>query len=360
MGAFLRVENLTKNYGSFTALRDITLDVQEGEFVCLLGPSGCGKTTLLRVIAGLETADAGKVYLRGEDATHLPPPKRNFGIVFQSYALFPNMTVWDNVAFGLKAGKGAQKISRDGIQTAVQEALRLVHMEEQAEKYPAQLSGGQQQRAALARALAIKPSFLLLDEPLSALDAKIRQKVRLEIKSLQQSLGITTVMVTHDQEEALTMADQLVVMNNACIRQTGSPREVYNHPNSPFVADFVGQVNFFQNIPIENQSAELRQKLAGSHYKLKAIRPEHIHIAKTQDEGIPVTVVGIEFLGSGYRIALTGDVSGVHNETFFMDLTDSRFRQAELSVGDSIRVRFDAENVFSYRLDADPQFVKAA
>ena len=237
---YLRIERLTKKFGGFTALDDISLDVHEGEFVCFLGPSGCGKTTLLRAIAGLDVQTAGAVEQAGADISALPPSERDFGIVFQSYALFPNMTVTRNVAYGLES----QGRSRSEIRDRVRELLALVGLPDQGDKYPAQLSGGQQQRIALARAIATSPGLLLLDEPLSALDAKVRARLRYEVKALQRRLGITTIMVTHDQEEALTMADRIVVMNDGVIEQAGAPTEIYSEPASVFVADFIGIMNF--------------------------------------------------------------------------------------------------------------------
>ena len=237
---YLRIERLTKKFGGFTALDDISLDVHEGEFVCFLGPSGCGKTTLLRAIAGLDVQTAGVVEQAGADISALPPSERDFGIVFQSYALFPNMTVTRNVAYGLES----QGRSRAEIRDRVRELLALVGLPDQGDKYPAQLSGGQQQRIALARAIATSPGLLLLDEPLSALDAKVRARLRHEVKALQRRLGITTIMVTHDQEEALTMADRIVVMNHGVIEQAGAPTEIYGEPASVFVADFIGTMNF--------------------------------------------------------------------------------------------------------------------
>src|SRR5215204_2613499 len=237
---FLRIERLSKRFGTFTALKDIDLEVRRGEFVCFLGPSGCGKTTLLRAIAGLDPQDEGKVIIAGRDVSDAPPADRDFGIVFQSYALFPNLTVGKNVGYGLvnRRRSGAE------IKRRVQELLTLVGLTDQEHKYPVQLSGGQQQRVALARALATSPGLLLLDEPLSALDARVRVRLRDEIRALQQRLGVTTVMVTHDQEEALTMADRIVVMNQGAIEQVGTPQEIYRRPTTAFVADFVGSMNF--------------------------------------------------------------------------------------------------------------------
>lgn len=246
--SYLEVRQLYKKFGDFEALKDIHLDVEEGEFVCFLGPSGCGKTTLLRAIAGLDMQTSGRIRQNGSDITYLPPTARDYGIVFQSYALFPNLTIRKNISFGLEC-VGA---STEAIKERVDELLTLVGLPDQGHKYPAQLSGGQQQRVALARALAVSPGLLLLDEPLSALDAKIRLRLRHEIKELQRRLGVTTIMVTHDQEEALAMADRVVVMNNGTIEQTGSPLEVYRHPTSMFVADFIGETNRYP-VRVENE-----------------------------------------------------------------------------------------------------------
>ena len=239
---YLRIERLVKQFGAFTALRDVSLEIFPGEFVCFLGPSGCGKTTLLRAIAGLDIQTSGRIFQAGKDISTLPASKRDFGIVFQSYALFPNLSVAANVAYGL-VSRGVPKVER---QTRVVDLLRLVGMPEAARKYPAQLSGGQQQRVALARALALSPGLLLLDEPLSALDARVRAHLRSEIRELHQRLKVTTIMVTHDQEEALTMADRIVVMNQGVIEQAGSPEEIYQRPKTEFVARFIGGTNVFK------------------------------------------------------------------------------------------------------------------
>src|SRR6266700_1048971 len=236
---FLRLEGIRKTFGRFTALKTIALAVERGEMVTFLGPSGCGKTTLLRIIAGLETQDNGTIVQGGRTMSRLPPMQRDYGIVFQSYALFPNLTVFDNVAYGLVN----RRKGRDAIHRRVAELLTLVGLPDAGRKYPGQLSGGQQQRIALARALATSPGLLLLDEPLSALDAIERVRLRSEIRALQQRLGVTTIMVTHDQEEALSMADRVVVMNHGVIEQIGTPQQIYRSPESAFVADFVGKVN---------------------------------------------------------------------------------------------------------------------
>jgi putative spermidine/putrescine transport system ATP-binding protein len=240
--ARLQLTGITKCYGDFKAVDDISLDVADGEFVVLLGPSGCGKTTILRIVGGFIEPTAGHVRLGERDITALPPWRRNAGLVFQSYALFPHMTAAENVAFGLEM----RKLPKAEMAPKIAEALRLVRLEHLADRLPRQLSGGQQQRVALARALVFRPDVLLLDEPLSNLDAKLRQDVRVEIRELQRKLGLTTVMVTHDQEEALTMADRLVVMSEGRIRQIGSQRDLYERPSEKFVADFVGRSTFIE------------------------------------------------------------------------------------------------------------------
>jgi iron(III) transport system ATP-binding protein len=241
---YLELQDLNKRFGAFQALQDIQLAIHAGEFVCFLGPSGCGKTTLLRIIAGLEVQTSGRLLQAGRDISTLPPAGRDYGIVFQSYALFPNLTIAANVAYGL-VNRGQAKAQRTA---RVDELLQLVGLPGSGSKYPAQMSGGQQQRVALARALATAPGLLLLDEPLSALDAIVRVHLRNEIRALQRKLGVTTIMVTHDQEEALSVADRIVVMNQGRIEQVGTPQQIYRTPASAFVADFVGKVNRLQAV----------------------------------------------------------------------------------------------------------------
>jgi len=242
LAAYLAVRNARKTFGSFVALNGISLDIEEGEFICFLGPSGCGKTTLLRSIAGLEMLDEGNIRQAQRDITRLAPSQRDFGILFQSYALFPNLTVFDNIAYGLVA----QRQSRTDIAARVAELVTLVGLGGQEAKYPAQLSGGQQQRVALARAIAPKPGLLLLDEPLSALDAKVRAHLRRELRAVHRQIGLTTIMVTHDREEALTLADRIAVMNAGRIEQIGQPDTIYHQPATPFVADFISAMNLFE------------------------------------------------------------------------------------------------------------------
>jgi iron(III) transport system ATP-binding protein len=303
---YLELQGVKKDFGTFTALRDIRLEVAQGEFVCFLGPSGCGKTTLLRIIAGLEVQTAGTVRQAGRDISRLPPAQRDYGIVFQSYALFPNLSVFDNVAYGLVNRREA----RAAIAARVAELLKLVGLPESASKFPSQLSGGQQQRIALARALATSPGLLLLDEPLSALDALERVRLRQEIRSLQQRLGVTTIMVTHDQEEALSMADRIVVMNQGAIEQIGSALDIYREPASPFVADFVGKVNVLAGTAEAGGRLRVgsllldcnnsQHSIPGS--RLRAyLRPEDIvarPIAAGDTNVLEARIEKIEFLGS--------------------------------------------------------------
>ncbi len=240
--AYLELTNICKTFSSVVAVKDFNLSVEKGQLVSFLGPSGCGKTTTLRMIAGFETPDSGSILLNGENIAPIPPDKRGIGMVFQSYALFPNMTIRDNVMFGLKM----QRIPKQEAVERADKVLDLVRLQSTAKRYPHQLSGGQQQRIALARALAIEPRVLLLDEPLSALDAEVRVALRGEIRRIQSDLGITTVYVTHDQEEALSISDLVVVMNNGLIEQIGSPQEIYRKPGTRFVATFIGTANEFQ------------------------------------------------------------------------------------------------------------------
>ena len=309
---YLSIRRLTKRFGNFTALDDVSLDVFAREFVVFLGPSGCGKTTLLRAIAGLDIQTSGSIHQGGRDVSMLPPAERDFGIVFQSYALFPNLSVADNVGYGLVSrGK-----SRAEIAARVAELLTLVGLPDAGAKYPSQLSGGQQQRVALARALAISPGLLLLDEPLSALDARVRQHLRQELKELQRKLGITTIMVTHDQEEALALADRIVVMNHGVIDQVGTPTEIYRRPANPFVADFVGTMNFLKS----EVAAPGTVAIGGRRFRvdglngmatgtpaLVCIRPEDVKTRNVEpgaENALEVEVRSLEFLGSFARARL--------------------------------------------------------
>ena len=316
--ARLELRGLSKRYGDAPVVRDVDLAVEEGELVVLLGPSGCGKTTTLRMIAGFVDATAGRVLLGGRDVTRLPPYRRNTGMVFQGYALFPHLTTVQNVAFGLEM----RRVTPAERRRRVDEVLRLVRLEGLADRLPRQLSGGQQQRVALARALVIEPDVLLLDEPLSNLDAQLRQEVRVEIRQLQRRLGITTVMVTHDQEEALTLADRLVVMSRGEIQQIGTQRDLYDRPRNRFVAGFVGRTNFFAGAL---EATGLFRTVGGLPIRcgggaapgrhLLALRPEKIAIeASSRPEEAnrhPGTVEFVSYLGAltEYRVRLaTGEL----------------------------------------------------
>ena len=295
----IQVKNIEKHFGAFHALNNISLDFPDGQLVALLGPSGCGKTTLLRIIAGLESADGGQVILEGEDATNVHVREREVGFVFQHYALFRHMTVFDNIAFGLRVRPRATRPSEAEIKKRVTRLLDLVQLGFLADRYPAQLSGGQRQRVALARALAVEPRVLLLDEPFGALDAKVRKELRRWLRTLHDELHITSIFVTHDQEEALEVADQIIVMNKGNVEQIGSPREVYEKPATPFVFDFLGQANRFegQNNAGTIQIGEDRIQLdslrnAPSGDVIAFARPDELRIhAQPQDNAIQATFV---------------------------------------------------------------------
>ncbi|MGI9417240.1 MAG: putative 2-aminoethylphosphonate ABC transporter ATP-binding protein [Geminicoccaceae bacterium] len=350
--AFLQVVDVTKRFGDFTALQDISLEVHEGELVCFLGPSGCGKTTLLRAIAGLDYQSSGRIYQKGRDISDLPPSERDFGIVFQSYALFPNMTVTKNIGYGLVS----RKTSRQKIAARVAELLEMVGMPDAGDKYPAALSGGQQQRVALARALATSPGMLLLDEPLSALDAKVRVRLRHEMKELQRTLGITTVMVTHDQEEALSMADRIVVMNHGIIEQVGTPMEIYRNPASAYVADFVGAMNFLHGEVVQTGRVriggiELSVDGAAADFAqgdpvVVCIRPEDVAVRDLDAHDAncyEMAVHDVEFLGSFCRASL--EIEALKNEPLIADFSINLMRDFDLSRGRSLQVALPKERL---------------
>jgi len=324
--AFLEIENLRKSLGQVAVVQHFDLAIQRGEFVSFLGPSGCGKTTTLRMVAGFEQPTSGAIRINDKDVTGLRPNQRNVGMVFQSYALFPNMTVADNVGFGLKVAKRPTA----EIRPRVEEMLKLIKLPTHAGRYPYQLSGGQQQRVALARALAVKPQVLLLDEPLSALDAKIRISLREEIRSVQRSLGITTIYVTHDQEEALSMSDRIVVMNEGRVEQIGTPFEIYNFPRTRFVASFVGTLNILRGrvvdpatgrIAIDGQEVVAGRGLADAKagdIRSVALRPEAVTL---QDQSadrnkLNGTIEEVSFLGSIVRIRVRFKESAISLDTF--------------------------------------------
>jgi iron(III) transport system ATP-binding protein len=342
---FLELRRIRKSFGAFTALDDVSLAIGRGEFVCFLGPSGCGKTTLLRIVAGLEAQSAGEVWQAGRDISRLAPSQRDYGIVFQSYALFPNLTVADNVGYGLVN----RREPRARIAERVAELLKLVGLPGTERKYPSQLSGGQQQRIALARALATSPGLLLLDEPLSALDALERVRLRQEIRALQQEVGVTTIMVTHDQEEALSVADRIVVMNRGAIEQVGSPLEIYREPASPFVADFVGKVNV---LPAEVAGGELRFgdlriPFEGSDRAARVyLRPEDV-LARPIAEGEPhvfdASIEKIDFLGSYCHVHVAAPALEPHRLMVYLSL--NFLSEQSLQVGSQMKLKLLPERI---------------
>jgi putative spermidine/putrescine transport system ATP-binding protein len=323
--AFLEMSSLEKYFGASHVVRDFNMNVESGEFISFLGPSGCGKTTTLRMIAGFEQPTSGSIAIAGEDVVNKRPNQRNIGMVFQSYALFPNMTAAQNVGFGLRVAR----TPRQEAQRRIGEMLALVGLKDFGERYPFQLSGGQQQRVALARALAIKPQVLLLDEPLSALDAKIRVSLREEIRNIQRDLGITTIYVTHDQEEALSMSDRIVVMNNGRAEQIGEPFEIYNHPSTAFVANFVGTLSTLHArvkdpaagiVEIGGQDLSLGRPLdrnSGDEIDI-GLRPETVAIGQRPDHNVSLRarIQEVSFLGSVVRIRVAVGESSISVDTF--------------------------------------------
>jgi putative spermidine/putrescine transport system ATP-binding protein/spermidine/putrescine transport system ATP-binding protein len=338
----VRLHSVRKRFGAVIAVDDVTLDIHRGTIFSLLGPSGCGKTTTLRLIAGFEQPDAGDVYIRGACVSMRPPYRRDFSMVFQSYALFPHLSVAENVAFGLRM----RRVPRGARAAAVKEALDLVKLGALSDRYPRQLSGGQQQRVALARAIVVKPAVLLLDEPLGALDKMLREEMQVELRALQQRLGITAVFVTHDQEEALTLSDRVAVMRNGVIEQAGAPREIYERPRNEFVAGFLGASNFVDGVVVGRDGADalvetragrmpLRSAaLAGSRVRM-AIRPERVRIARGGDSGIPASIRDIVYRGPVthfYCDSAAGSLLSYQQNV----------RDDAWSVGDGVRCTWDA------------------
>ncbi|MEY3862775.1 MAG: hypothetical protein RIR60_1141 [Pseudomonadota bacterium] len=339
----IEVRNIRKNFGSFSALNDVSLDVPSGELVALLGPSGCGKTTLLRIIAGLETPDAGSILFYGADATAREVREREVGFVFQHYALFRHMTVFENVAFGLRVRPKETRPSDAEIKRRVHELLELVQLDWLADRYPPQLSGGQRQRIALARALAVEPKVLLLDEPFGALDAKVRKELRRWLRRLHDELHITSIFVTHDQEEALEVADRVVVINKGKIEQVGSPQDVYDNPVSPFVYQFLGNVNQFNSHVHEGEAkiGNLELKLANHQTTqnsegLAFVRPHDIEIEKQprkNQAGFTAVVSYVHAIGPLVRVELQR--SG-EKDLIEAELTQERFRELAISQGQNV------------------------
>jgi iron(III) transport system ATP-binding protein len=351
----LVLKNISKHFGTLVAVQNVDLVIEPGEFVCFLGPSGCGKTTLLRIITGFEQQTSGDVIYDGKVINSVIPQKRDFGIVFQSYALFPNMTVSQNIAFGLKM----RDLPRKLIDARVGEILRLVGLADWERHYPSQLSGGQQQRVALGRALAIKPKLLLLDEPLSALDAKIRIRLRTVIKKLQEELGITMIYVTHDQEEALALADRVAIMRDGEIRQMGTPWEIYKQPRTSFIAEFVGTSNFISGRKMNGKVQYGRLELTVANLEdvpsetvYLAIRPENIEwVDETTSvaDYTPSNIAEVEaevinFLGAVVRITFN-----LEGEEMIVDVPEKEFERRNLKRKDKMKLYFppDAFHVYS-------------
>ncbi|WP_459477429.1 ABC transporter ATP-binding protein [Clostridium saccharoperbutylacetonicum] len=315
----LFLKNLSKRYPNGDGVEGINIDVYEGELLTMLGPSGCGKTTILRAIGGFVEPDSGEIILDGENIVNMPPEKRPTAMVFQGYNLWPHMTIYDNLAFGLKL----RKTDKKQIENEVKEALRLVKMEGTEKKYPSQLSGGQQQRIAIARALLLKPSLLLMDEPFSALDAKIRSQMREELKKLQSELSITILFVTHDQEEAMAISDRIIVMNKGIIEQIGTSEEIYDRPASKFTAEFIGNMNFI------NKDDEII-----------AARPENIVLSKEKSSGFSGSVDNVMILGHFVEVA-------VNTEKGIIKAFLPREEAKGFSVGDKVEVSFKSYHTFS-------------
>ncbi|MER8868167.1 ABC transporter ATP-binding protein [Mesorhizobium sp. M0751] len=369
-GESVTVRRLAKRYGSVTAVEDVSVDVKPGEFLSLLGPSGSGKTTLLMMIAGFELPTAGLIEIGATDITHVAPNKRNVGMVFQKYALFPHMSVSANVAFPLRM----RKMDRAQIKRRVSEALAMVQLDDYGSRMPSQLSGGQQQRVALARALVFEPPVLLMDEPLGALDKKLREQLQIEIKTLQQRLGVTVIYVTHDQEEALTMSDRIAVMDSGQIAQIGSPASLYSEPASPFVADFIGKMNFLpvEYLGSENAGHQIRvtdastlsvtRPLNGHAFELSpglslraAIRPENISLAARGTGGpdaVPGTVDTSIYLGT-HQILLV-NINGRSGPPLHIHASAGPDLSA-FARGDAVDILFHADSIHLFSGKGDGQ-----
>jgi spermidine/putrescine ABC transporter ATP-binding subunit len=352
----VRLVHATKRYGEVAAMDDVSLEVQEGEFFTLLGPSGCGKTTTLRSVAGFVQLTEGEIFIRNQPANHLPPHLRDVGMVFQSYALFPHMTVRDNIAFGLRM----HHVPKAEVARRVGDVVRLVRLQGQEVKYPRQLSGGQQQRVALARVIVLEPSLLLFDEPLGALDKQLREQMQLEIKRLQRELGITTIYVTHDQEEALTMSERIAVMNHGRVLQVGTPRQIYDAPSDVFVAGFVGHINFLRGriaggangrvwLDLSTVNGSRAEgvpvgRLAQGDEAVLAIRPEHLQLAaaeRTSPNCLRGTIRQVVYLGDAVRY-----VVGVGGEE--VEVSEASPATRERRIGDPLSLGWRTEHARVY------------
>ena len=348
----IQVEHVTKRFGTFTVLNDVSLHAQAGELIALLGPSGCGKTTLLRILAGLERPDQGRILLHGTEVTDERITDRQVGFVFQHYALFRHMTVTENVSFGLRVLPQSRRPSPDKIQKKVDELLSLVQMRAMADRYPNQLSGGQRQRVALARALAVEPKLLLLDEPFGALDAKVRKELRRWLRRLHDELHITSILVTHDQEEALEAADRVVVLNQGHVEQIGTPDEVYENPATPFVYHFLGDVNVFHGRMSHDHALHAeaggqppeRADDSGEH-EVTFVRPHDLELSlsRTTPTQLEATVRFVITAGSRVRLELASKDS---SQIISVELTRERYRELKLSQGDVVFVHPKQLQVF--------------
>ncbi len=336
----IAAQNLRKTFGAFTALEGVNLNVEPGKLVALLGPSGSGKTTLLRIIAGLEYADpgSGRILFHGEDVTDVPTGKRKVGFVFQHYALFRHMTVFENIAFGLRVRGRADRPSKAEIAERVNKLLKLVQLENLGGRYPNQLSGGQRQRVALARALAVEPRVLLLDEPFGALDAKVRKELRRWLRHFHDEINLTTVFVTHDQEEALEIADEVVIMNNARVEQVGTPQQVYDRPASPFVYQFLGNVNVFRAETLAAAGAPQKANGDASPDHQVFVRPHDIEIVPHVPgaTGLPAVVRHIHAAGSMARVTLEQVQT---RETIDVEASRVTLTSLDLKIGDLVNLR---------------------
>lgn len=345
----IKLNHISKQFGAFKALDDINLDIPEGELVALLGPSGCGKTTLLRIIAGLEQADQGEVYLQGDNVTAQPVKERQIGFVFQHYALFRHMTVFDNIAFGLRVKPRKQRPSEAHIKQKVHALLQLVQLDWLHDRFPDQLSGGQRQRIALARALAVEPSVLLLDEPFGALDASVRKDLRLWLRHLHQELHVTSIFVTHDQEEAMEVASQIVVLNHGKVEQKGSPSEIYDQPQSDFVSRFIGQTNVFQ---LKNEDSVWLQNMGIIIDEPKGIvahvRPHNIGVEKVTEPGASLVFLkDWQHLGGTIRLELNRDGHNGLATTIYAEMPNEQFRELALHKGDKVALRIKHAHWFN-------------
>jgi sulfate transport system ATP-binding protein len=352
----IEVRDVARAFGSFQAVKNVSLEIPRGELVALLGPSGSGKTTLLRLIAGLEEVDKGQILFKGEDSAGKTVQERKVGFVFQHYALFRHMTIFDNIAFGLQVRPRKSRPSKAEIRERVYELLRLVQLEGLAERFPSQLSGGQRQRVALARALAVEPEVLLLDEPFGALDAKVRQELRRWLRSLHEKLNITTVFVTHDQEEALEMADRVVIMNEGRIEQIGTPEEVYHAPANPFVYSFLGRVNVFHgrahqgklqvaDIEVDVPTNVDLDKMQAVGY----IRPHEIEVSKQYSERTSISslIRHIYAVGPTIRLELERKDTG---DNFEVEVSIERYKELGVTIGDTLFVNLENLKVFLQQL----------